>query len=63
MPGIAQALLLLTPAGVVERSDGVVETARIIAAVINHRAAAVGAVAELGLRHEIDPPHCDRIEV
>src|SRR5690348_9679242 len=63
MPGVAQAPLLISPAGVIERSDGLVETALVIAAVINYRPAAVGAVGELGLRHEIDPPHRDRVEI
>src|SRR6202011_849548 len=62
-PGAAQALLLLSPAGIVERSDGLIETALIIPAVIDHRPAAVRAVGKLGLRHEIDPPHFDRVEI
>src|SRR6266436_32342 len=43
-PGAAQTLLLLAPARIVEGGDGLVETALVIAAVVDRRTAAVRAV-------------------
>src|SRR5262249_14656649 len=61
-PDAAETLLLLTSSGVIECSGGFVETALVIAAVINHRLAAVRVIRKFRWQHEIDPPHFNWVE-
>src|SRR5262249_23952797 len=57
----SQTLLLLAPPSIVECRDGLFETALVIAAVVDHGPAAIGAIRKVGLWHEIEPPHRNRV--